>query len=481
MPRTKPRRTPERPLVHLDRTVVTGLDASGAGLVRSPEGLEVLVPGAIPGAEIALDYRAPAPGGRRGLAEQFTELAPSPFADPGACPLAGDCGGCPAGRISYEKALELKTGLIVAGPLRAAGLLTDENPELLRPAVGQPAACRRAFRNKAVLYPGIIGGEGRFGYFRARSQALVAAEACPQTPAWMGEAARALAPLLLTPELAPWHEATDSGVLRCLTLREAPGTAERMAVLTVRRLPAGAAEEEKLFERIRGALAGAGLHALLVNLHEAPGSAVLSFAPGATRVIAGAERIACTLEGLAFRLGAETFLQVNTPQTPVLYRTALDALDIHPGDRVLDLYCGVGTLTLLAAARGAGVLGIERVEHSIRCADENARENGFPDARFIAAPVEQALSGELPDGFVPDLVIADPAYQGLTGGAAEALARLMSTSGARRLAYVSCNPKSFARDAAVLAAGGMRLVSVTPVDMFPGAMHLEAVGVFERE
>lgn len=480
MSRTKSRPAPDRALIHLDRALVTGLDASGAGLVRTAEGFDVLVPGALPGAEIALDFRLPAPGGRRGLAEQFTELTPSPFADEGACPLAGTCGGCPAGRLAYEKALELKTELIVAAPLREAGLLTDANPELLRPAVGQPAGARQGFRNKAVLYPGVIGGEPHFGYFRARSQALVAAETCPQMPDWMGEAARALAPLLLTPALAPWHEATDEGVLRCVTFREAPGTAERMAVLTVRHLPAEEAARERLFAAIRAALGQVGLQALLMNLHEAPGSAVLSFAPGATQVLAGAGRITCTIEGLTFRLGAETFLQVNTPQTPVLYSTALDALEIGKGDRVLDLYCGVGTLTLLAAARGARVLGIERVEHSIACAKENAGANGFTDAHFLAAPVEAALLEPMPDGFVPDAVIADPAYQGLAGGAAAALGKLMRTSGAKRLAYVSCNPKSFARDAAVLVREGLRLVSVTPVDMFPGAMHLESVGVFER-
>ena len=177
----------------------------------------------------------------------------------------------------------------------------------------------------------------------------------------------------------------------------------------------------------------------------------------------------------------QTFLQVKTPQTPVLYSLALDQLGIAEGDRVLDLYCGVGTLTLLAARRARKALGIERVPHSIECARTNARANHLGNAEFLALPVEKALEREDVKAFAPTLVIADPAYQGLAGGAAEALGKLMKASGAKRLAYISCNPKSFARDAAVLSSSGLRLRSVTPVDMFPGAMHLEVVGIFEAE
>ena len=251
-----------------------------------------------------------------------------------------------------------------------------------------------------------------------------------------------------------------------------------MAVLVVRRLAADFAALEK---RLIDALAPIGLAALLLNLHEAPGSAVLSFAPGSTRVLLGKSGIEANLLGLAFSLGAETFLQVNTPQTPVLYSLALDQLGIAEGDRVLDLYCGVGTLTLLAARRARKALGIERVPHSIECARTNARANHLGNAEFLALPVEKALEREDVKAFAPTLVIADPAYQGLAGGAAEALGKLMKASGAKRLAYISCNPKSFARDAAVLSSSGLRLRSVTPVDMFPGAMHLEVVGIFEAE
>ena len=465
-----------RPLISVASLTVIGMDASGAGIVRTPEGLDVLVPGALPGAEIRVDYRPPMPGGRRGLAQSFEVIKHSPDAASGRCPLAGDCGGCPMARIRYPKELELKRKLLVLDPLEEAGLLKGGHAAVVKEVVGLSEASQRGFRNKAVLYPGIIGGKPHFGYYRARSQELVAAEDCPQTPAWMAEAARALAPLLMDPELAPWREPTDEGVLRALILREAPGTGERMAVLVVRRL---VETFDVMREKILGALASVHLDSLLLNLHEALGSAVLSFAPNATRLLSGKTGIEADLLGLRFSIGPETFLQVNTPQTPVLYGEALKGLGIGKADRVLDLYAGVGTLTLLAAKRCAKALGIERVERSIECARENARLNHLDNAAFMALPVERALTLDEVKAFRPTLVIADPAYQGLAGGAAEALGRLMRGSGVRRLAYISCNPKSFARDAALLTASGLRLITVTPVDMFPGAMHLEVVGIFD--
>ena len=304
----------------------------------------------------------------------------------------------------------------------------------------------------------------------------------------MGGAARALEGFLEDGVLAPASEAAvakNEGVLRALLLREAPGTGERMVVLVVRELTDVLLAAK---ERIVEALKPFKLNSLLVNLHPTPGSAVLSFAPDAILLWAGSPEIEARFMSLAFELRPQTFLQVNTPQTPVLYEKALDAAQVESGDQVLDLYCGVGTITL-AAAKSLGpearVWGVERVEASIECARENAEKNGIQHAGFTAEPVEAFLENALkhgfPEGFTPTKVIVDPAYQGMTGGAAEALAKVFALpDGPARLAYVSCNPKSFARDAKVLAAAGLVLECVSPVDLFPGAMHLELVAAFAK-
>ena len=146
------------PLLSAGPIRVTGMDAGGAGLIRLPDGLEVIVPGARPGDEITLAYRPPQPGGRRGLAESFETLAASPDRAHDRCALAGDCGGCPMARLNYSKELELKRDLLVVEPLRAQGLLDAENASVVEAAVGLPEEKLRGFRNKAVLYPGILDG-----------------------------------------------------------------------------------------------------------------------------------------------------------------------------------------------------------------------------------------------------------------------------------------------------------------------------------
>ena len=167
----------------------TGIHPSGAGIARlsdnskSKDVPEILVPGALPGARGDLFWNPPKPGGHWGLAVEWRESAPSPDADPSRCPHAASlngqpvCGGCPLGSLKYSAELALKTKLLIEEPLRQAGLWREG---LIQPPSGQPEAFAQHFRNKAVLYPSVINGIGRFGYYAARSQILVPAEDCPQ-------------------------------------------------------------------------------------------------------------------------------------------------------------------------------------------------------------------------------------------------------------------------------------------------------------
>ena len=318
--RHAPGATAERPEVLTD-VLITGIHPSGAGIARlsdnskSKDVPEILVPGALPGARGDLFWNPPKPGGHWGLAVEWRESAPSPDADPSRCPHAASlngqpvCGGCPLGSLKYSAELALKTKLLIEEPLRQAGLWREG---LIQPPSGQPEAFAQHFRNKAVLYPSVIDGIGRFGYYAARSQILVPAEDCPQTPVWMEEAARTLAPFLSEPALTPAPEAAVSngtGVLRSLLLREAPGSGERMAVLVVRALTADLlAAKEKLI----AALAPCKLQSLLINVHPTPGSAVLSFAPDALVVWAGRSSIEAELMDLAFTSVSYTHLTLPT-------------------------------------------------------------------------------------------------------------------------------------------------------------------------
>lgn len=468
---------------------VTGLHPSGAGL-STFEGLTVLVPGAIPGDVVDARWTPPKPGGRFGLAQSFTVVSASPDADPTRCPLADACGGCPAGRLRYEAELAVKTRLLLEEPLRAAGFAVPvETP------AGQPEGARTGFRNKAILRPVRIDGKLRFGMYRARSHEVVPAEDCPQTPAWMAEALRRTAEVLT--EVPLYDEKTGEGILRAVLLRdgavggttdEEPGKAARTRLLTPVLKSFEAVNLQGLDAMLRAALAGRdgreGKEDLRVTLiwreNAEPGNAVPG--PGRSWSADAVDAIDARVMDDIFAVGPDTFLQVNAVQTPVLYRKAIDALELTGDEDLLDLYSGVGTITLALARRTKGrVLGIEVNPKSVENARRNALRAGLDNrTRFEAGLVEDLLSNLLAEeasaGFRPVKAVIDPAFKGIEASVAKAL----GDAGLTRLVYVSCNPQTFVRDAKRLEAAGLKLIRVEAVDMFPGALHLEAVGTFVR-
>lgn len=472
---------------------IEGIEPSGAGVARI-DGLDVVVPGALPGDRADFRWRRPRPGGRRGLATGPVRIRAlstdrTPPEAP-RCPHAGRCGGCPLAPLRYEAELSLKTRQLLAEPLARAGFPADK---LIAACHGQPEGERAGFRNKAVLYPAVIGEAGkrcgRFGFFRAGTHEVVPAEDCPLAPRWMQRAARIAASLIhadpasAVDPFALYDEAAGTGSVRALLMREGatlPNAedekrGERLLTLVLARRP-----DDQALERIRSAFSALELEHLSVNVHPARGNAVLSFAPGATLLLRGQPAIRTSLDSLVFDVRPETFLQVNTPQTPRLYARALSLLELGPKDNFLDLYCGIGTLTLLGARRAKRALGIEIVEASVALAQENARRNGIGNASFLAGAVEDVLQSEtfqkLAQASPFNKAIVDPAYKGLAPGVAPALAALEL----ERIVYIACGPKNFVRDAAALDQLGYALERVEALDLFPGALHIEAIGLFRR-
>ncbi len=473
----------ERTLLHAEGVAVEGILPTGAGRATI-DGCTVVIPGALPGSVVDIEWRPPMPGGRQGLAERVLERSPSPDAAPDACPLAVRCGGCPMGRIRFEKALQLKVRDIVAAPLAAEGFAEARIVSLLRRPKYLPSEARRGFRNKAIFHPAVIDGRVRLGLFEAASHCVVPAEDCPQNPSWMHDAAHACSSLLTkaAESLPLYDETTGDGLVRALLLREGPGKDDEAAGSRLACLVLKTTVSESVLAQIRAAFAPLGLLQLSINIQPAAGNAVLSFSENAMQVLEGPAAIDAWIDGLVFEVRADTFLQVNTPLTPVLYREALDALDLTDSDLFLDLYCGVGTMTPMGARKAARSAGIAIVEPSVACAERNAARNGIENVRFFAGPVEKVLTSadftawlKSADG-MPVKAIVDPAYRGL----AAVVPAVLGNSPVERLVYVACSPKNFARDAHRLEAHGFRLMAATPIDLFPGACHMEVVGVFER-
>jgi 23S rRNA (uracil1939-C5)-methyltransferase len=192
------------------------------------------------------------------------------------------------------------------------------------------------------------------------------------------------------------------------------------------------------------------------------------------KVLFGAGYIEEKLFGKRFRIRANSFFQTNSIQTETLYRNAFDMLQPRPSDRLLDLYCGTGSIGLLVADYVSEVVGGELIADAVKTARENAAINETENITFAEGFARNFLKtpGATENHF--DIVVVDPPRAGMNPKALKRMLQLKP----EKLLYISCNPATFARDAAAIVSGGYNLPQVRPVDMFPHTMHIELIGMF---
>jgi 23S rRNA (uracil1939-C5)-methyltransferase len=198
---------------------------------------------------------------------------------------------------------------------------------------------------------------------------------------------------------------------------------------------------------------------------------------GRSEVLKGSERLEEQLAGLTFRISPGAFFQTNTEMAERLYGAAAELAGLRGRERVLDLYCGIGTIALVLALEAGEVWGVELVERAVADAIDNARLNGIDNARFFAGDVRTAMRPLLERSGAPDVVVVDPPRAGLS----QKVVRRVLEAEAPRIVYVSCNPTTLAPNARQLADAGYRLRTVRPVDMFPQTPHIECVALLERD
>jgi len=190
------------------------------------------------------------------------------------------------------------------------------------------------------------------------------------------------------------------------------------------------------------------------------------------------ERLSYSLEefDLTLRFHPTDFTQVNANINQLMVKRAIDWLSVQPGERVLDLFCGLGNFTLPLARRGGQVVGVEGDDAMVERGRENAALNGLDNVAFFGADLDGDFTGQswAKEGF--DKILIDPPRSG-----AEDICQYLTAFNASRIVYVSCNPATLARDAGVMARNGYRLVQAGVMDMFPHTTHVESIALFERD
>ena len=265
-----------------------------------------------------------------------------------------------------------------------------------------------------------------------------------------------------------YDETAHRGLLRHIYVRRGAVSGEILVCLVCngRKLP----RAEALVERLKRI---PGFATLVLSVNTKKGNAVLGdeFIP-----LYGPGYIQDTLCGLQFRLSPRSFYQVNHHQAQRLYRAAIDQAGITKSDTVLDLYCGVGTITLAMASAAGKVIGVEVIPQAVEDARDNARRNGIKNAEFFCGDAGQAALELEKQGIRPDVITVDPPRKGLNAEAIEAICRMNP----RRLVYVSCDPATLARDVSLLKQQGFHLLSAQAADLFPRCSHVETVCLLSR-
>ena len=438
--------------------VITDYTAQGQGIAHI-EGIAVFVPNAIVGERVRVRIEVVR---KTWAAGKITELLEkSPHRVNRACPVAKLCGGCDFWHMDYAEESRLKAARVQTCLNRLAGEQLESVPIL-----AAPDCC--GYRNKAQYPVASKKGRAYAGFFRAGTHDVVENSRCLILPQQTDQVKDAVIDHVNRCRIPVYDETTHTGLLRHIYVRRGEVSGQILVCLAVngRKLP----RVPELVERLKGI---PGFATLVLSVNTKKGNAVLG---DEFITLYGPGFIEDTLCGLNFRLSPRSFYQVNHHQAQRLYRAAIALAGITKDDLVLDLYCGVGTITLAMAASAGKVLGVEVIPQAVEDARDNARRNGIENVEFLCADAGEAALRLEESGIRPDVITVDPPRKGLNADAIEAITRMSP----KRLVYISCDPATLARDIALLKPRGFHLTTTTAADLFPRCAHVETVVLLSK-
>ncbi|MBE6911741.1 MAG: 23S rRNA (uracil(1939)-C(5))-methyltransferase RlmD [Ruminococcaceae bacterium] len=428
---------------------IEGYTSEGAGIARI-DGMAVFVPQALRGETCEIMILKVEKS--FAYAKLIRVIEASPERVETECPLYPKCGGCSMWHMSYKEELKVKEDHVRSCIERIA---KTSAPVL--PIIGADDVKR--YRNKAQ-YP--VGENCSSGFYRNRSHDIVPSEACLIQSELADKIRGAVHKWQKEYNVSSYNEKSGKGILRHIYVRSGKGGAV-LCIVTTKKPD----NTDKLIE--------------LIN-RECPEvcGIVLNINKKITNVILGDKYITLwgkgfvedELSGLRFEISPAAFYQVNRAQTEKLYDIAVSLATENGAKTALDLYCGIGTITLSLAKKIDKVIGVEVVPQAIEDAKRNAKLNGMENAEFICADASEAAKMLADRGEMPDVIVVDPPRKGLTPEGISEIKRMNP----KTIVYVSCDPATLARDLKLFEQdGSYKTISVQPIDMFPRTKHVETV------
>ena len=370
------------------------------------------------------------------------------------CPYGKKCGGCQLLNLPYEEQLRHKQVKVI----RLLGKFCH-----VREIIGMDNPYH--YRNKAqYAFGSAKNGQISAGIYQSSTHKIVDIESCMLTHPKADEIALTVKKLLKNFKLKPYNEDTRQGFLRHVLVKNAFKTGEIMVVLVT-----GTPIFPKKQAFINALLKS---HPEITTVVQSINNKKTSMVLGdRSQVLYGGGKITEELCALKFRISPKAFYQINPVQTEILYNKALEFADFKGDEKIIDAYCGTGTIGLIASKSVKSVIGVEINGDAVKDAKENARLNNIENVTFYNEDAGKFMTELAANGEKIDAVIMDPARAGADIPFLSSLVKLSP----KKVIYVSCNPETLARDLLYLAKNGYKVKKIQPVDMFPHTDHVETV------
>lgn len=376
------------------------------------------------------------------------------------CPAMGKCGGCQYLNLTYPEQLARKQEYLK----KTCGNLVKFDPII---GMEQP----KHYRNKVHAAYGedrkhnIISGQ-----FEEKSHRIVPIDSCLLENQTADKIIVSIRDLLKSFKIRPYNEDTGYGLFRYVMVRTGHVTGQVMVVLVIAS-PIMPSKNNFVKALLK-------LHpeitTVVLNINTRGDSMVLG---DREQVLYGKGYIEDVLCGKTFRISAKSFYQVNPVQAEKLYNKAIEFAGLTGKERVLDAYCGTGTIGMIAAGHAGSVIGVELNKDAVRDAVSNAKRNQVNNITFYQQDAGLFMVDLAEKGEKIDVVIMDPPR----AGSDEAFLSSVVKLGPKKVVYVSCNPETLARDLQYLTKKGYRVEKGVGVDMFPWSVHVESVVLLSKK
>ncbi|MEK3988781.1 23S rRNA (uracil(1939)-C(5))-methyltransferase RlmD [Robertmurraya sp. FSL R5-0851] len=431
-----------------------GINGEGVGYFKKQV---VFVPGALPGEEVVVEATKIQPKFAEARIKKIRKKSEHRVAPP--CPVYEECGGCQLQHLDYRQQLVEKRDIVKQSLERHTKLNVEKLD--IRDTLGMENPWN--YRNKSQFQVGQRDGKLLAGLYGINSHKLVDIQHCAVQHSATNKATSTVKKILQDLKVSVYNEKTRKGVVRTIVARIGVKTEELQIVLITsqRELP----HKDEIVASIKQALPE--VTSIVQNVNGQKTSLIFG---DETRLLEGREFIQETLGELEFELSARTFFQLNPEQTVNLYNEVKEAAGLTGVEKVVDAYCGVGTIGLWLADGADEIRGMDVIADSIEDAEKNAERHGISHATYVVGKAEQVLPKWAKEGWKPDVLVVDPPRTGLDQQLLNTILKVKP----KKIVYVSCNPSTLAKDISVLVSK-YKVGYIQPVDMFPQTSHIESV------